>query len=125
MEGRFAFFDGSIVPIEEAQISVRTHALNYGTGCFEGIRGYWSDDDQQMYVFQLREHYERFLRSCKLLFIELLHSAGELSEITLELLRGEERRQPRRDARVQRHHGARLGGGAVSGGGLGARSHAW
>jgi len=93
MEGRFAFFDGSIVPIEEAQISVRTHALNYGTGCFEGIRGYWSDDDQQMYVFQLREHYERFLRSCKLLFIELPHSAGELSEITLELLRAEGYRQ--------------------------------
>lgn len=89
MEGKFAFFDGRIVPIEDAKISVRTHAFNYGTGCFEGIRGYWNEDDAQMYVFQLREHFERFLASCKLLFIELPYSAQELSAITLDLLRAE------------------------------------
>lgn len=53
---RFAFFNGEIVPIEQAQVSVMTNALNYGTGCFEGIRGYWNPDHQQLYVFCLREH---------------------------------------------------------------------
>lgn len=89
MEGRFAFFDGRIVPVEDARVSVRTHAFNYGTGCFEGIRAYWSDDEDQLLVFQLREHFERFLRSCRMLFIELPHTADELVDITLELLRAE------------------------------------
>lgn len=89
MEGNYAFFDGKIVPIEDAKVSVRTHALNYGTGCFEGIRGYWNEDDAQLYVFQLKEHFERFLDSCKLLFIDLPHTAEELSAITLDLLRAE------------------------------------
>ena len=38
--GRFAYIRGEIVPIEQAQVSIMTHALHYGTGCFEGIRGY-------------------------------------------------------------------------------------
>jgi len=89
MEGRYAFFDGRIVPVEDARVSVRTHAFNYGTGCFEGIRAYWNEDEEQLLVFQLREHYERFLRSCRMLFIDLPHSADDLCEITLELLRTE------------------------------------
>ncbi len=89
MEGRYAFFDGRIVPIEDAKVSVRNHTFNYGTGCFEGIRAYWNEDDMQLYVFQLREHFIRFLKSCKLLFIELPYSADDLCKITLELLRAE------------------------------------
>ncbi len=89
MIGKYAYFGGEIVPVEDAKISVRTHALNYGTGCFEGIRGYWNEEEEQMLVFKLHEHYERFLRSCRILMIELPQSAEELSEITLELLRRE------------------------------------
>lgn len=89
MEGRFAFFDGRIVPIEDAKVSVRTHTFNYGTGCFEGIRGYWNEDDEQLYVFQMREHYSRFLKSCKLLFVELPYSEDDLCAITIDLLRAE------------------------------------
>ncbi len=87
---RFAFFNGQIVPIEQAQVSVMTHGLNYGTGCFEGIRAYWSPDEEELFVFQLRAHYERLLRSCKVLFITLPYSVDELCDWTLELLRQEE-----------------------------------
>jgi branched-chain amino acid aminotransferase len=89
MEGQYAFFDGRIVPIGEAKVSVRTHTFNYGTGCFEGIRGYWNPEERQMLVFRLAEHYERFLQSCRLLFIDLPHSADDLGAITLDLLRQE------------------------------------
>jgi branched-chain amino acid aminotransferase len=89
MEGKYAFFDGKIVPIEDATVSVRTHSFNYGTGCFEGIRGYWNADEKEMLVFRLREHYERFLRSCNLLMIDLPQDADGLCELTLELLRKE------------------------------------
>ncbi len=89
----FAFFKGQIVPIEEAKVSVMTHGLNYGTGCFEGIRAYWNESDQELYVFRMQEHFERLLRSCRILRITLPYTAQELGQITLELLRKEGYRQ--------------------------------
>lgn len=86
---KHAFFKGEFVPIEEAKVSIMTHAFNYGTGCFEGIRAYWSEQDQQLYVFRLREHYERMHRSARILRIHLPQTVEELGEITLELLRRE------------------------------------
>jgi branched-chain amino acid aminotransferase len=41
---RYAYFKGKFVPIEDAKISIMTHAFNYGTGAFEGIRAYWNDE---------------------------------------------------------------------------------
>lgn len=93
MIGSYAFFGGKIVPVEEAKVSVRTHSFNYGTGCFEGIRGYWNEEEDQMLVFKLHEHYERFLRSCRIIMIDLPYDAEQLSQITLELLRKEGFRQ--------------------------------
>jgi branched-chain amino acid aminotransferase len=89
----YAFFEGGFVPIEEAKVSVMAHGLNYGTGCFEGIRAYWNPDKEQLYVFRLAEHHERFKRSCRILRIHLAHSVEELNELTLELLRKEGYRQ--------------------------------
>jgi branched-chain amino acid aminotransferase len=86
---RFAFFNGEFMPIEQANVSVMTHALNYGTGCFEGIRGYWNEQEQQLFVFQLRAHMERLLQSCKILYMQLPHSTDELCTLTTELLRRE------------------------------------
>lgn len=88
-----AFFKGQIVPIEEAKVSIMTHGLNYGTGCFEGIRAYWNEQDGQLYVFRMPEHYERLHRSCRILRIHLPYSVAELNEITLELLRRDGHRQ--------------------------------
>ena len=47
---KYAFFEGAIVPIEQATVSVMTHALHYGTACFGGIRGYWNEKHQNLYV---------------------------------------------------------------------------
>ncbi|HEY8426471.1 MAG TPA: branched-chain amino acid transaminase [Limnochordales bacterium] len=85
--GRYAYFQGQVVPLEEARVSIMTHALNYGTGCFEGIRAYWNEEHQQLYVFRMREHYERMLDSCKILRIEPSQTVDDLEAITLEVLR--------------------------------------
>jgi branched-chain amino acid aminotransferase len=87
---QYAYFEGSIRPIDEARVSVMTHALNYGTGWFGGLRGYWNSDQQQLYVFRLRDHYRRFVNSGKILLAQLDRSADELAAITLELLRRED-----------------------------------
>lgn len=86
---RFAFFKGKIVPIEEAKVSVMTHALNYGTGVFGGLRGYWNEEQEQLYVFRIRDHMRRFLQSASLIRIQLKYTADELVEIVTELLRRE------------------------------------
>ncbi len=90
---QYAYFEGSIRPIEEARISVMTHALNYGTGWFGGLRGYWNEEQEQLYIFRIQDHYRRFLNSGKLLMADLGHSVEELAEITLDLLRREEYRE--------------------------------
>lgn len=84
-----AYFQGRFVPIAEAKVSVRTHALHYGTGCFGGVRGYWNDEEEQLFVFRLRDHYARFLRSARLLMMNLPYSVDDLARITVELLRQE------------------------------------
>ena len=90
---KFAFFKGQWVPIEDAKISIMTHGFNYGTGCFEGIRAYWNQDNQELYVFKLLEHYERFLRSSRILLMNLPWTAQQLADITVELLRRESYRE--------------------------------
>jgi branched-chain amino acid aminotransferase len=86
---RFAFFGGKIVPIGDAKVSVMTHALNYGTGVFEGIRGYWNKEKQQLFAFKLSEHYDRFQRSCRILKIGVPQTTEQLCDITIDLLRRE------------------------------------
>ena len=86
---KHAFFNGRFVPIEEAKVSIMTHAFNYGTGCFEGIRAYWNKEEQQLYAFRMPEHYERLHDSCRILLIELPHTVEQLCDLTIELLRRE------------------------------------
>ncbi|MEX0710521.1 MAG: branched-chain amino acid transaminase [Chloroflexota bacterium] len=85
--GLWAFFHGDFVPLAEAKISVMTHAFNYGTAVFEGVRCYWNDEEQQLYGLDFLEHYKRIHRSALLLQLELRHTAEELVGITVELLR--------------------------------------
>ena len=83
----YAYFEGQIVPMSEARISITTHALHYGTACFEGIRGYWNEQHQQLYLLKLREHYERMANSWNVLRMQPKESIDDLCRITLELVR--------------------------------------
>jgi len=85
----YAYFKGEIVPYGEAKVGVLTHALNYGTAAFGGIRGYWNDEQEQLFLFRPIDHYERFLNSGRLLCSENTHTAEGLRDITLQLLRKE------------------------------------
>src|SRR5690625_2940490 len=91
--GRYAFFQGGVVPIDEAKISVKTHAFLYGTAVFEGIRAYWVDDEQDLLVFRMKEHFVRLLESCRILRIRPKYSADELCAIAIDLLKRNGNRQ--------------------------------
>jgi branched-chain amino acid aminotransferase len=86
---KFAYFRGKIVPYSEAKVGVLTHALNYGTAAFGGIRSYWSEDEEQLYLFRPLDHYKRFLNSAKLLCMNFDHTPESLTQVSGDLLRQE------------------------------------
>ena len=90
---KYAFFKGRIVPYSEANVGVLTHTLNYGTGVFGGLRGYWNDDEEQLFIFRPEDHYRRFLQSAKMLCMEFPYTLNDLVEMTAELLRKEDFRE--------------------------------
>lgn len=83
----YAYFEGDFVPFSQANVSVGTHALHYGTGAFAGVRGYLDQDGETINIFRLREHAERLLRSAKLLRMNLPHDVDSVMETMVELTR--------------------------------------
>ncbi|HJM89246.1 MAG TPA: branched-chain amino acid transaminase [Dehalococcoidia bacterium] len=75
-----AFFEGEFVPLEDAKIGVMTHAFNYGTAVFEGIRGNWNADDETLYLFRVRDHVKRVLQSSKIMRLGVSYSEDQIVE---------------------------------------------
>jgi branched-chain amino acid aminotransferase len=86
---KYAYFRGQIVPYSEAKVGVLTHAFNYGTAVFGGIRAYWNDAEQQLFIFRPQDHYQRLLNSARLLHMTVPHTPESLTQLTVELLRME------------------------------------
>ncbi|PYR92759.1 MAG: branched chain amino acid aminotransferase [Acidobacteria bacterium] len=85
----FVFHNGRIVPYSEVKFGVLTHALNYGTAVFGGLRAYWNEDEKQLFVFRPRDHFRRFLQSAKLLCMELQTNGDNLLKGLVEPIRTE------------------------------------
>ena len=81
----YAYFNGEIVPFEEAKVSIASHALQYGTGVFGGIRGYLEDAAEAVNIFRLSDHCERLLQSCGLIKIKTPFDAKGLADIFVKL----------------------------------------
>src|SRR5438093_11612032 len=88
----WVYYDGEFGRYHDIKIGVMTHALHYGTGCFEGIRAYWNASQGQLYVLQAEAHYSRLRRSANILQLELPFTNDELLRWTAELLRRNEAR---------------------------------
>jgi len=82
----YAYFHKQFMPLSEAKIGIMTHCLHYGTAIFEGIRGNWNSQQKQIYLFRLKEHYQRLHNGCRLLKINLPYTIDELCQITVELV---------------------------------------
>ncbi|MCM2278207.1 MAG: branched-chain amino acid transaminase [Oligoflexia bacterium] len=81
--GTQVWFNGKILPAENAKISLFTHGLHYGYGAFEGIRAYKQKKGGGA-VFRLKEHMERFLESAKILDLKIPYSLNDLVQATVE-----------------------------------------
>ncbi|HUV45812.1 MAG TPA: branched-chain amino acid transaminase [Dehalococcoidia bacterium] len=83
----YAFFQKQFMPLAEAKIGILTHALHYGTACFDGIRGNWDSEQERFCLFRVKDHYKRLLNGCRILKISLPYSTDELCQLTTELVR--------------------------------------
>jgi len=91
--GQTAYFEGQYVPIEKANVSILTHAFNYGTGLFEGIRGYYNESEDNILIFRLKEHVDRLIRNFKVLFMDVSETAEDIERICIELAKRSEFRE--------------------------------
>ena len=87
---KYAYFGDKIVPYPDAKVGLLTHGLNYGTGVFGGIRGYWNEEEKELFIFRPLDHFQRFLESTQLLRMELPQTREEAVDILLELIRKED-----------------------------------
>lgn len=85
--GPVVYFEGGFVPTEQAKVSVMTHSFNYGTGLFEGIRGYYVPEENATLIFRLKEHIDRFTRNFNILCMEIPETPEEIAHICVELVR--------------------------------------
>ncbi|GMV95410.1 MAG: putative branched-chain-amino-acid aminotransferase [Candidatus Hydrogenedentota bacterium] len=91
--GPIAYFEGNYVPIEKANVSILTHSFNYGTALFEGIRGYHCPDDNNILIFRLKEHVDRFVRNFSILCMNVAETREQIEKICVELVKRSEFRE--------------------------------
>jgi len=82
----YTYFRKQFMPLAEAKVGILTHALHYGTACFEGIRGNWNDEQKQMFLFRVKDHYERIHKGCRILKINPHYSVDEMIQLTVKLV---------------------------------------
>ena len=84
---KHAFFEGKIVPLADAKISIATHGFLYGTAVFGGMRGYWNEEKKRLFVFRPHDHYRRLLHSARMMAMQTSYDEESLIQIMLDLLR--------------------------------------
>src|SRR3979411_26074 len=89
----WVYLDGEVKRYADARLGLMTHALHYGTGVFEGIRGYWRPEHDELFLLKLREHYRRMQNSVKVLKLKIPITLDELCSTSIELIRRNNFRQ--------------------------------
>ncbi len=78
--------NGEMIPWADATTHILSHSLHYGSGVFEGIRCYQNPETEKSYVFRLRDHMERLMRSCKIALIDMPYSVDEMCQATVDVI---------------------------------------
>ncbi len=93
IDTKYAFFNGEIIKIDEANINIRSIILHYGIGVFEGIRCYWNENEENGFIFRVKEHYDRMIKNAGIIAMQIPYTSDELIDYTVELLKKENFRQ--------------------------------
>ncbi len=86
MSTPYAYFKKQIVPLADAKLGIMTHAFNYGTGVFEGIRGNWNPETETVYLFKVAEHLKRLRMSGKIVRIGITETYEEIADLFTQVV---------------------------------------
>lgn len=87
---RLIWFKNQIINVNEAFINVLAPTSQFGLNVFEGIPCYWNDDEKQLYAFRLKEHYERLLKSAKLLQLDNKFTVEDFQKALIDTVKANE-----------------------------------
>lgn len=87
---RFIWYKGEIINVNDAKINILAPTAQFGLNVFEGIPCYWNDDQKQLYAFRLDDHYERLLRSARLIQINCPYTKEELKKAFIDVIKANE-----------------------------------
>ncbi|MDH4200536.1 MAG: branched-chain amino acid transaminase [Spirochaetia bacterium] len=90
---KICFFNGQYIPLKDANVNIQTNALQYGTACFGGMRGYWNPEKKDVYIFRLEEHYRRLASSARMLHMKMEYDQEAFAEIIRQVVRRGEWKQ--------------------------------
>lgn len=84
---RLIWLNGKIVPLDEAKCNVLSPSFQFGANVFEGIRGYWNEEKEELYIFRLCDHYSRLLQSIRLFMINNSYSVDDMQTALLDVVK--------------------------------------
>ena len=87
---RFIWFKGEILNVNDAKINILSPTSQFGLNVFEGIPCYWNDEEKQLYAFRLDDHYNRLIRSARLLQIDCPFTKEELKKAFVDVIKANE-----------------------------------
>lgn len=90
VENRRIWIKGQIVNVKDAMVNVLTPTSQFGLNVFEGIPCYWNEDEQQLYAFRLDDHYDRLLRSAKLLQLDCRYTKADFKKAFIDVIKANE-----------------------------------
>lgn len=90
VENRFIWFKGKILNVNDAKINILSPTSQFGLNVFEGIPVYWNDEEKRLYAFRLDDHYNRLIKSAKLLEIDCPFSKEEMKRAFIDVIRANE-----------------------------------
>lgn len=87
---RFIWYKGQIVNVNDAKINILAPTAQFGLNVFEGIPCYWNEEEKQLYAFRLEDHYNRLLRSARLIQINCPYTKDELKKAFVDVIAANE-----------------------------------
>ncbi len=90
IENRLIWFKGKVINVNDARINVLAPTSQFGLNVFEGIPCYWNEEQKQLYAFRLDDHYERLLKSARLLQLDCKYTKEDFRKALIDVVKANE-----------------------------------
>lgn len=93
VSNRLIWFKGEILNVNDAKINILAPTSQFGLNVFEGIPCYWNEKEEQLYAFRLDDHYDRLIRSARLLQIDCPYTKDQMKRALIDVVKANEYRE--------------------------------